>query len=106
MMDTGQAILSLLVVLAVIAFIALYVGLICVVGDKAGSLGRSVFYWVVLSLLISPIIALPLLHCAGETDKRRLQRIGEEEYYGARNRMKASIVETHQVQNQERYMPK
>lgn len=103
-MDTGQAILSLLVVLVVIMLVAIYIGLVGVTIEKARTLGRSTFFWGLWAIINTPIIVIVVLHCAGETRDHRLQRIEKEEYNRACARIKAS-AEDRKQQNHERYMP-
>lgn len=49
----------------------LYIGCISLVGNRAIKLGRSLFFWVFLSFLISPLISWIILEMMGE-DKENL----------------------------------
>jgi len=50
--------------------------LVGVIADKKG---RSVLGWVVLSLFISPLIAIIIVAIIGESNENRMKRIIEEE---------------------------
>lgn len=43
------------------------------------SRGRSIFGWLVFALFFTPLITMLILFLLGDTDKRRLQKIQEEE---------------------------
>jgi hypothetical protein len=73
--DLGRGEILLLLVLVLVPV----VGLLITVGNRATTLGRNTLYWVILGIFTSPIIALLLLYCAGETDDCRIKRIAEEE---------------------------
>ena len=60
-------------------FIVNYVILFYYVYEMANTRGRSMFYWILCSFLITPLISIILLKCIGETDEKRKQRIIQEE---------------------------
>lgn len=49
-------------------------------GAMASRLGRSVIWWVFLSIFsLNPLVCIACLYALGETKKHRFQRIMEEE---------------------------
>lgn len=68
-----EALIFLLIGLLAILFLSL------IPASMARTRGRSQFGWFICSLLLSPLIAILILLCLGETDARRLEKIREEE---------------------------
>lgn len=74
-MQTEFNFIGFLIVVALIALIVNVIILLWYVSEMASKNGRSVFYWVVFSLFITPIISIVLLFCIGETDAKRRERL-------------------------------
>lgn len=72
----GTTILFIVSLILIIAVIAI---LFYIPASMAEKRGRSVLGWFIFSLLFSPLLAIIFLACMGETDKKRLKRIQEEE---------------------------
>lgn len=70
--------------LLIYLFINMLIALIPAV--MARSRGRSQFGWFLFSVLISPIISIIILLCLGDTEKRRIEKISEEEEIRAKIR--------------------
>ncbi len=70
---------SVLAIIFILAVIANAIILICYVAEMAETRGRSVGYWVILSIVLTPVIGIVLLKCIGETRKQREQWILYEE---------------------------
>lgn len=69
--------------LLVAAVIALYVYFICGIYKLASRYGRSAGAHTFLAVVITPILPIIYLLCAGETDEHRKARIQEEEKWRA-----------------------
>jgi len=74
--------------------VALYIILFFYVGGSAKTKGRSVFYWVILSLFLTPLLSIPLLYFIGETEEKRNERIFKDEELRILARKQNSIEET------------
>lgn len=72
---------AFLIVIAAIALVICLFGLFWYVYEMACRNGRSSFYWIVLSLLLTPITTIILLACIGETDEKRRERLWLDEDY-------------------------
>ena len=68
---------ALLFVLLIIVFLAFLIGSCAVVASVARRRGRNEIGWIVFSFFALPL-AIILLLCLGETDKKRKERLEEE----------------------------
>lgn len=66
-----------LIYLMLCLFLNMLIALIPV--SMARSRGRSQFGWFIFSIFFSSIISIIILLCLGDTDKRRMEKICEEE---------------------------
>lgn len=69
---------------AIVILIAIIINAIILfwyVYEMASKNGRSVFYWVVLSLCLTPIVSIIMLSCIGETEEKRRERLLKDEEY-------------------------
>jgi ABC-type transport system involved in cytochrome bd biosynthesis fused ATPase/permease subunit len=94
----------------ILAVIANAIILFYYVAEMAETRGRSVGYWVIFSLVLTPVISIVLLACIGETRKQREQRILYEEKLRqqVRNKYAHRKLSDDEDQNREytEYMPK
>jgi ABC-type arginine/histidine transport system permease subunit len=75
----GSVSIAIVVLVGIVLIVSL-IFLLIVVGLMADQRGRSVAGWILIALFIStPFIAIICLFCLGDTDKRRIQRITQEE---------------------------
>lgn len=80
-METYFDAFGFLVVLLLIAILAFLLILLIYVYEMAVNRGRSTFYWILFSLVLTPILSMILLACIGETeDKRRERLFADSEY--------------------------
>lgn len=80
-METYFDALGFLVILFFIAILVILLILIVYVYEMAINRGRSTFYWILFSLIFTPILSMILLACIGETeDKRRERLFADSEY--------------------------
>lgn len=77
-MDTSNSTLVLFIVILVIVLVA-YILLCRIPAQMAKNKGRSFTGWFWFSFLINPIFGIIIVACLSETEKKRLQRIIEEE---------------------------
>jgi len=69
---------------AIVILIAIIINAIILfwyVYEIASKNGRSIFYWVVFSLCLTPIVSIILLFCIGETEDKRRERLLKDEEY-------------------------
>lgn len=69
----------ILFALAIFIILILLLLLSFAVGKMASRRGRSVLFWFILSLFVSPLICMLILYLMEETDSKRRERIIEEE---------------------------
>ncbi len=84
--------LPLFFTLMFVVVVIFWFGLMIIIGDKAGEMGRSSLFWIFFSLFASPVIGLALLHFAGKTRDKRIQDVKEDEYYRTQFRNKKEDV--------------
>ena len=70
--------ITILVILAVLAGIAVTIGLYVLVAVMAKDRHREVALWLLLSIVASPILIIIILHCIG--DDERYVAIHQSEY--------------------------
>lgn len=89
----------LLIAIVAIAVIALLILLIAIPVKMASKRGRSGFGWFIFCLFFSPFLAMLLLAVLGETDKKRRERIIEEEKLRNQYREPAVKNSTHEIKD-------
>jgi heme/copper-type cytochrome/quinol oxidase subunit 4 len=67
-----------ILLIPIIAIIIFALVLLFYVYEMATNKGRSTFYWIIFSLIFTPIISIILLACIGETEDKRKLRLLEE----------------------------
>lgn len=80
-MQTEFNSIGFLAVIFIIAIIVNALILLYFVYELASKNGRSIFYWIILSLCVTPIISILLLSCIGETEEKRRERLWKDEEY-------------------------
>lgn len=71
--------------------ILIFIGVIYIIVSMAKSRGRSVFSWLLFSLIFSPFSAMLVLFLLGDTKEMRLKKIQEEEEQRIAIRQKYSM---------------
>lgn len=89
----------LLAALFAIVILFLYIAISMVPVSMANKRGRSKFGWFLFSFLISPLFAIIILACLGETEEKRMSRIMEEEEYRQMIRSKYNNTNNTNVPN-------
>lgn len=90
---------------AILCFIFTLLWLFVTVAEVAKRHGRSQLGWVLVSFLISPIVAVLALHCLGDTAEERRRKIAEDEYIRIEMRNKHEKTSASSKDDHERYMP-
>ena len=95
-----------------LTIIVIWLALWVLTGCMAAKRGRSAFGWMMLSLLLSSLLTVIILAFIGETHKRHMQRIAEEERYRgqiarkyANDAPRQYAEPTRQTTDHERYKP-
>lgn len=70
--------MDILLVIIGFFFIAIYFQLCSDVGEKARRLKRSGGYWFFLSLIMTPLLAVIMVHCLGEDSEKNIHETEEE----------------------------
>lgn len=80
-METYFNALGFLTVIFFIAVLVFLLILLVYVYEMAESRDRNIFYWIIFSLVFTPVLSMILLACIGETeDKRRKRLFADSEY--------------------------
>lgn len=80
-MESGFNSAAFFIIIAAIGLVICLIGLFWYVYEMAIRNGRNSFYWLVISLLLTPITTIILLACIGETDEKRRERLWLDEDY-------------------------
>ena len=97
-MDTKSSLLTLLIIILVITLIlVLYIQLCRIPAKMAKNKGRSFNGWFWFSFLTSPFLGIIIVACLSETEKKRLQRIIEEEEI--RQKIAKGDINTNNISN-------
>lgn len=71
---------DILLAIMAIVLVLIFIGVIFYIPiTMAKSRGRSIFAWLLFSIIFSPILTIIILFFMGDTDKNRLKKIKEEE---------------------------
>lgn len=80
-METYFDTLGFLTIAFILAVIIFAIVLLVYIYEMAQTRGRSVFYWMIFSLVLTPILGMILLACLGETEEKRRTRLFEDKEY-------------------------
>lgn len=64
-----------------LAVFILLIILLYYVYEMASERGRSLLFWIVFSVFLTPVLSIILLACIGETEEKRRKRLLKDEEY-------------------------